>query len=76
MELNQLNPFNDEKRNQYQGMQSPNENEKTANNTDAQHDFFQNRDSQQIASSRQSSYYARGGPNHEFKSYLIDGDGK
>jgi hypothetical protein len=75
-DFNQLNHSNDEKRSQYQGVQTPNEDENAAMNVDAQHDFFQTRDSQQITSSRQSSYYARGGPNHEFKSYLLDGDGK
>ena len=52
--------------------QTHSESEKAPTNVGA-YDFFQTRDSQQTASSRASgSYYARKGPNHEFKSYLME----
>jgi len=68
----ELDHSKDEKRSQYHERQIHSEDEKASTNVDA-HEFSQTRDSQQQASSRESSSYsARKGPNHEFKSYLLD----
>jgi hypothetical protein len=65
----ELDHSKDEKSSQDHERQTPSEDGEPSTNVDAHEET---RDSQQQASSRESSsYYARGGPHHEFKTSLF-----
>lgn len=60
----------DEQISQHHERQTRSEDENPSTNVGV-HEIFQTQDSSKQASSRESSYYVRGGPN-QFKSYLLD----
>jgi hypothetical protein len=66
-----LDHSRDEKSSLHHEMQTHGEDEQTSTNVDAI-EYSETPDSHEAASSRQSSFYARGGQKHEFKSYLLD----